>query len=68
MRELSSSVLLHGKPLELHLSVPQQPVADGVVVPYASGDGGWFGTAVDMFRLIGRAGCYAVGFSARFSS
>ena len=65
VRELSSSVLLHGKPFELHLSIPQQPVGDGVLVLYASGDGGWFGTAVDMFRLIGRAGYYAVGFSAR---
>lgn len=65
VRELSSAILLHGKPLELHLSVPQQPAGDGVLVLYASGDGGWFGTAVDMFRLIGRAGYYAVGFSAR---
>ena len=65
MRELSGSILLHGKPLELHFSVPQQPAGDGVLVLYASGDGGWFGTAVDMFRLIGRAGYYAVGFSSR---
>lgn len=63
--ELSSSILLHGKPLELHLSVPQQNAGGGVLVLYASGDGGWFGAAVDMFRVIGGAGYYAVGFSAR---
>jgi len=65
VRELSNSIVLHGRPLELHLSIPQQPAGDGVLVLYASGDGGWFGTAVDMFRLIGGAGYYAVGFSAR---
>ena len=40
-------------------------MADGVVVLYASGDGGWFGAAVDMFRQIGRAGYVSVGFSSR---
>ena len=65
VRELSSWIVLHGRPLELHLSIPQQPAGDGVLVLYASGDGGWFGTAVDMFRLIGGAGYYGVGFSAR---
>ena len=32
---------------------------------YASGDGGWFGAAVDMFRAVGDAGFYAVGLSSR---
>ena len=32
---------------------------------YASGDGGWFGAAVDMFRQIADAGYPAVGFSSR---
>ena len=32
---------------------------------YASGDGGWFGTAVEMFRAVGDAGFYAVGLSSR---
>ena len=31
----------------------------------ATGDGGWFGAAVDMFRQIGQAGYVAVGFSSR---
>ena len=65
VREISSSVMLHGTPLELHLSTPQGPAADDVLVLYASGDGGWFGTAVDMFHRVGRAGYYTVGFSAK---
>ena len=36
-----------------------------VLVLYASGDGGWFGAAVDMFRAVGDAGFYAVGLSTR---
>jgi hypothetical protein len=60
-----STVLLHGKPLELHVSAPRTPVAPGVIVLYASGDGGWFGSAVDMFRQIADAGYLAVGFSSR---
>ena len=57
--------MLHGKPLELHFSAPQGPAASDVLVLYASGDGGWFGAAVDMFHRVGRAGYYTVGFSAR---
>lgn len=64
-REFSTTVLLHGKALELHLAAPQTPSAAHVVVLYASGDGGWFGTAVDMFRQIGKAGYFAAGFSSR---
>jgi dienelactone hydrolase len=65
VRDSSTTVLLHGKPLELHVTAPRTPVADDVVVLYASGDGGWFGQAVDMFHQIGRAGYFAVGFSSR---
>ena len=64
-RERSTTVLLHGTPFELHVAAPRTPTADHVVVLYASGDGGWFGAAVDMFRQIARAGYYAVGFSSR---
>ena len=64
-REFSTTVLLHGKSLELHVAAPRTPAADHVVVLYASGDGGWFGAAVDMFRGIGKAGYFAVGFSSR---
>jgi len=63
--EWSTSMRLHGKPLELHLSAPRSPEPSRVVVLYASGDGGWFGAAVDMFHQIARAGYYAVGFSSR---
>ena len=63
--ERSAAVILHGKALDHHLSTPQGgPAADALVL-YASGDGGWFGAAVDMFHRIGGAGYYAVGFSAK---
>ena len=64
-REFTTTVLLHGKSLELHVTAPRAPAAANVVVLYASGDGGWFGAAVDMFRQIGNAGYVAVGFSSR---
>jgi hypothetical protein len=65
IRQWSATILLHGKPLELHLAAPQTPVAPDLVVLYASGDGGWFGAAVDMFRHIAGDGYSAVGFSSR---
>jgi type IV secretory pathway VirJ component len=66
-RESTTSVSLHGKPLVLHLAAPAArgsapPVA---LVLYASGDGGWFGTAVQMFRSLAAAGQPAVGLSSR---
>ena len=64
-RESSTTVLLHGKPLELHITAPPTPVTGEAIVLYASGDGGWFGAAVDMYRQIGKAGYAAVGFSSR---
>jgi hypothetical protein len=56
---------VHGRLLNLHLIRPVQPVDEDVVVLYASGDGGWFGAAVDMFKSIGAYGYPAVGFSSR---
>ena len=35
------------------------------MVLYASGDGGWFGTAVQMFRVLAASGQPAVGLSSR---
>jgi dienelactone hydrolase len=64
-RTFTSRVMLHGQPLELHLAVPDQPPPDAPLVLYASGDGGWFGAAVDMFKQIARAGYPAAGFSSR---
>jgi hypothetical protein len=70
--ERTASVSLHGHALTLHLASPEAwPLGssnDGVPKPlvlYASGDGGWFGAAVDMFRSIAGAGYPAVGLSAR---
>ncbi len=56
---------LHGHTLDLHLIRPSRTPAPAVLVLYASGDGGWFGTAVDMFKSIGAFGYPAVGFSSR---
>lgn len=64
-RTFTTSVVLHGKPLELHVSAPRTPRVPDVIVLYASGDGGWFGAAVDMFRQITEAGYPVVGFSSR---
>ena len=64
-RAFTTSVSLHGKLLELHVSRPTTPAAPGMAVLYASGDGGWFGAAVDMFRRIADAGYPIVGFSSR---
>jgi hypothetical protein len=63
--ERTVSARLYGKPLELHLSAPAQTTSGKPLVLYVSGDGGWFGAAVDMFRVIADAGYNAVGFSAR---
>jgi hypothetical protein len=64
-RVTSGRVTLHGRPLELHLAAPVRADASRVLVLYASGDGGWFGAAVDMFRTIAGAGYYTAGFSSR---
>ena len=64
-REWNTRVALHGRALTLHLSAPDGPRADAPLVLYASGDGGWFGTAVTMFRTIGASGAPVVGFSTR---
>ena len=66
--EFATTMRLQGSALQLHLSMPEQPAQpDGkrVLVLYASGDGGWFGSAVDMFHQIAKAGYYTVGFSSR---
>jgi dienelactone hydrolase len=64
-RTLTTSVTLHGKTLDLQVAEPRTPVAADVLVLYASGDGGWFGAAVDMFKQIAAAGYPAAGFSSR---
>src|SRR4051794_32949492 len=61
----SGRVLLRGEPFEVHLAQPGTPRHPDVLVLYASGDGGWFGAAVEMFKAIGAEGFYAVGLSSR---
>ena len=66
-RETSTTVSLHGRPLLLHLAAPAVPgpTPPAALVLYASGDGGWFGTAVQMFRVLAAGGQPAVGLSSR---
>jgi dienelactone hydrolase len=45
----------------IYLVTPEHARHPDVLVLYASGDGGWFGRAVDMFREIGDSGYAAVG-------
>jgi hypothetical protein len=66
MHEFSAQVAVHDEALTLHLSSPQTPLsASTPLVLYASGDGGWFGAAVGMFRTIGSSGLPTVGFSTK---
>lgn len=61
--ESTVAVPLHGA--DLHLHVASVAPASPALVVYASGDGGWFGTAIDMWRLLARDGVVTAGFSAR---
>jgi hypothetical protein len=66
IREFSGRVGLHDEELTLHLASPLTPVsASTPLVLYASGDGGWFGAAVGMFRTIAGSGLPTVGFSTK---
>ena len=60
-----SKVILHGQPLDLHLSDRGTHPVRPVLVLYASGDGGWYGAAVGMFEEISAFGYPTVGFSSR---
>jgi hypothetical protein len=64
-REFSGPIDLDGSPLTLHFAMPAQPREGAPLVLYASGDGGWFGSAVAMFRSIAADGYPTVGFSTR---
>jgi hypothetical protein len=66
VRDFSAQVTIHDRSLTLHLASPLTPVpASTPLVVYASGDGGWFGTAVGMFHTIASTGLPSVGFSTR---
>jgi hypothetical protein len=75
VHELTTHVVLHGARLTLHLADPRSASARAAtadtqsgalpLVVYGSGDGGWFGAAVGMFKMIAGGGYPAVGFSSR---
>jgi hypothetical protein len=66
IREFTSDITLRGQTLTLHFAIPSVPVSPGTpLVLYASGDGGWFGAAVSMFRTLARSGYPVVGISSR---
>ena len=66
MREFTAPVALHDETLTLHLaSPPAGATGSGPLILYASGDGGWFGAAVGMFRTIAATGRPTVGFSTK---
>jgi hypothetical protein len=66
MREFSGRVGVHDDTLTLHFASPLKPVSRSTpLVLYASGDGGWFGAAVGMFRTIASSGLPTVGFSTK---
>jgi len=66
VREFSAQVGVHNEALTLHLASPETPLSDSTpLVLYASGDGGWFGAAVGMFRTIASSGLPTVGFSTK---
>lgn len=64
-RETVTKLPLHRSVLELHVASPTGPAPCRALVLFASGDGGWFGTAVGMFRALAAEGYCTVGFSAR---
>ena len=61
----TATALVHQIPLEIHLVAPLSSQRRPVFVLYASGDGGWFGAAVDMFQELGALGYSAAGFSSK---
>jgi len=65
IRETTLVATLHGKTLDLHVARPADATTNRPLVLYASGDGGWFGAARDMWRQMASAGFTTVGFSAR---
>src|SRR6185503_4432564 len=66
VHELSTHVALHGGELTLHVADGRAPGSGPLpLVVYGSGDGGWFGAAVGMFKMIAAGGYPAVGFSSR---
>jgi len=65
LKTYSTTALVHQAPLDIHLIAPSPSRQPAVLVLYASGDGGWFGAAVQMFHEIGALGYAAAGFSSK---
>jgi pimeloyl-ACP methyl ester carboxylesterase len=66
VHEFSGRLRLHDEELTLHLASPSTPLdASTPLILYASGDGGWFGAAVGMFRTIAGSGLPTVGISTK---
>lgn len=65
VHETTVPVMLHDRPFTMHLARPAQPATPAALVLYATGDGGWFGTAIEMWRAIAAAGYPVAGVSAR---
>src|SRR5512141_2920142 len=59
-------VPLHGHDLKIRLCMPDAPRDDRhVLLVYATGDAGWFGKDLAIFKQIAQWGYPAAGFSAR---
>jgi fermentation-respiration switch protein FrsA (DUF1100 family) len=62
----TTSVLLHGHALRLHVSKPRaETTRSPVLLVYATGDAGWWGKDRDLYSHLTTWGYAAVGFSAR---
>jgi dienelactone hydrolase len=65
VHESEATATLHGKRLDLHIAAPSALARRDLLVVYASGDGGFFGSAKEQWREIARNGYATVGFSSR---
>lgn len=66
VRESTTQLTVHGSRLTLHLADPGPATgAARPLVLYGSGDGGWFGAAIGMFKMMAAAGYPVVGVSSR---
>ena len=63
VRQLTRAVTLNGFPVTLHLVRPVAPSLRPLLI-YATGDGGWRGKDLDLFRHLGSWGYAVAGFSA----
>src|SRR4030095_14182679 len=64
--EFRAQTAVYGHELTLHLASAAGPTTSSApLILYASGDGGWFGAAVDMYRTIAESGLNEVGFSTK---